>query len=103
MTDDLSSPHRPVRLLARSQSSTCQISLTCIFPSGFRSSCYTKGHGGETSKDRRSTRPENVEVENSIRRPQIGKRLKKKKIPVLTILQFSLFLEHLVSLDTASR
>ena len=38
MTDDLSSPHRPVRLLARSQSSTFQISLTCVFPSCFRSS-----------------------------------------------------------------
>ena len=33
MTDDLSSPHRPVRLLARSQSSTLQISLACVFPS----------------------------------------------------------------------
>ena len=38
MTDDLSSPHRPVRLLARSRSSTLQISLTCVFPSCFRSS-----------------------------------------------------------------
>ena len=38
MTDDLSSPHRLVRLLARSQSSTFQISLTCVFPSCFRSS-----------------------------------------------------------------
>ena len=38
ITDDLSSPHRPVRLLARSQSSTFQISLTRIFPSCFRSS-----------------------------------------------------------------
>ena len=38
MTDDLSSPHRPVCLLARSQSSTFQISLTCVFPSCFRSS-----------------------------------------------------------------
>ena len=38
MTDDLSSPHRPVRLLARSQSSTFQISLTRVFPSCFRSS-----------------------------------------------------------------
>ena len=38
MTDDLSSPNRPVRLLARSQSSTFQISLTCIFPSCFWSS-----------------------------------------------------------------
>ena len=38
MTDDLSSPHRPVRLLARSQSSTLQISLACVFPSCFRSS-----------------------------------------------------------------
>ena len=35
---DLSSPHRPVRLLARSQSSTFQISLTRVFPSCFRSS-----------------------------------------------------------------
>ena len=38
ITNDLSSPHRPVRLLARSQSSTFQISLTRVFPSGFRSS-----------------------------------------------------------------
>ena len=38
MTDDLSSPHRPVRLLARSQSSTLQISFACVFPSCFRSS-----------------------------------------------------------------
>ena len=38
MTDDLSSPHRPVRLLPRSQSSTFQISLTRVFPSCFRSS-----------------------------------------------------------------
>ena len=38
MTDDLSSPHRPVRLLARSQCSTFQISLTRVFPSCFRSS-----------------------------------------------------------------
>ena len=38
ITDDLSSPHRPVRLLARSQSSTFQISLTRVFPSCFRSS-----------------------------------------------------------------
>ena len=38
MTDDLSSPHRPVRLLARSQPSTLQISLSCVFPSCFRSS-----------------------------------------------------------------
>ena len=38
MTDDLSSPHRPVRLLARSQSSTFQILFTCVFPSCFRSS-----------------------------------------------------------------
>ena len=37
MTDDLSSPHRPVRLLARSQSSTFQILLTRVFPSCFRS------------------------------------------------------------------
>ena len=38
ITDDLSSPHRPVRLLARSQSSSFQISLTRVFPSCFRSS-----------------------------------------------------------------
>ena len=38
ITGDLSSPHRPVRLLARSQSSTFQISLTLVFPSCFRSS-----------------------------------------------------------------
>ena len=35
--------------------------------------CYKKIHEGGTSKDRRSTRPENVEIENSMRRPQIGK------------------------------
>ena len=35
-------------------------------------------HGGETTKDRRSTRPENVEIENSTWRPQIDKRPKKK-------------------------
>ena len=45
MTDDLSSPHRHVRLLARSQSSSFQISLTRVFPSCFLSSslpfpCY---------------------------------------------------------------
>ena len=38
MTDDPSSPRRHVRLLARSQSSTFQISLTRVFPSCFRSS-----------------------------------------------------------------
>ena len=38
MTDDLSSPNRPVHLLARSQSSTFQISLTRVFPTYFRSS-----------------------------------------------------------------
>ena len=40
--------------------------------------CYKKRHEGGTSKDRRSTRPENVEIENSMRRSQIGKRPKKK-------------------------
>ena len=34
-------------------------------------------HDGETTKDRRS--PENVEIENSMRRPQIGKRPKKRR------------------------
>ena len=38
MTDDLPSPHRYVRLLARSQPSTFQVSLACVFPSCFRSS-----------------------------------------------------------------
>ena len=38
ITDDLSSPHHPVRLLARSQSTTFQISLTRVFPSCFQSS-----------------------------------------------------------------
>ena len=38
MTDDLSFPHRPVRLLARSQSSTFQVSLARVFPSYFQSS-----------------------------------------------------------------
>ena len=41
--------------------------------------CHKKIHEGETSKDRRSTIPENVEIENSMRRLQIGKRKKKKK------------------------
>ncbi len=36
ITDDISSPHHPVRLLARSQSSTFQISFTRVFPSCFR-------------------------------------------------------------------
>ena len=35
---------------------------------------------GETSKDRRNTRPQNVEVENWTRRPHIGKRAKEKMI-----------------------
>ena len=39
-TADLSSPHRPVRLLACSQSSTFQVSLARVFPSGFRPSCF---------------------------------------------------------------
>ena len=39
--------------------------------------CYEKRHEGERSKDR-STRPENVEIENWMRRPQMGKRPKKK-------------------------
>ena len=34
---------------------------------------------GERSNDRRSTRPENVEIENLMRRPEIGKRSKKKE------------------------
>ena len=36
MTADLPSPHRPVRLLARSQSSTFHVSLARVFPSYFR-------------------------------------------------------------------
>ena len=36
-----------------------------------------KKHEEETSKDRRSIRPENVEFENSMRRPQIEKTQKK--------------------------
>ena len=35
--------------------------------------CYKKEHEGETSKDRRSARLENVHNENFMRRPQIGK------------------------------
>ena len=42
--------------------------------------CYKKIHEGKTSKERRSTRPENVEIENSMRRLQIGKRPKKKRV-----------------------
>ena len=38
MTDDLPSPHRHVRLLARSQPSALQFSLAPVFPSCFRSS-----------------------------------------------------------------
>ena len=38
MTDDLPTTHRPVRLLARSQPSTFQVSLARVFPSCFRSS-----------------------------------------------------------------
>ena len=38
MTADLLSPHHPVRLLARSQPSTFQVSLTRVYPSCFRSS-----------------------------------------------------------------
>ena len=33
---------------------------------------------GERSKHRRRTTPENVEIENSMRRTQIGKRPRKK-------------------------
>ena len=40
MTADLPSPHRPVRLLARSQPSTFQVSLACVFPSCFPSSSF---------------------------------------------------------------
>ena len=36
MTDDLPTPCRPVRLLARSQSSAFQVSLAYVFPSCFR-------------------------------------------------------------------
>ena len=36
MTDDLPCPRRPVRLLARSQSSTSQVLLAGVFLSGFR-------------------------------------------------------------------
>ena len=38
MTADLPSPHRPVRLLTRSQTSTFHVSLARVFPSCFRSS-----------------------------------------------------------------
>ena len=33
---------------------------------------------GETSTDRRSARPENIEIENSTRRPEMGKWPNKK-------------------------
>ena len=39
--------------------------------------CYKKRHEGEMSKDRRSTKLEKVKFENSVHRPQIGKRLRK--------------------------
>ena len=42
-----------------------------------RCSVIKKGHEGERSKDRRRIRPENVQIENSMRRAQIGKRPKK--------------------------
>ena len=38
--------------------------------------CYTKRDRGDRSTERRSTRPQNVEIENSMRRSQIGKRPK---------------------------
>ena len=38
---------------------------------------------GERSKDKRSTKPENVEIENSMSRPQIGKR--PKKLMMMTV------------------
>ena len=31
--------------------------------------CYKKRHEGERRRDKRSTRPENVDIENSMRRP----------------------------------
>ena len=43
MIDDLPSPHRPVRLLARPQSNTFQVSLTRVFPSCSRSSSLFPG------------------------------------------------------------
>ena len=43
-----------------------------------KTECYKKRHEGERSKDRRNTRPENVEID-SMHRPQIGKRPNKKK------------------------
>ena len=44
--------------------------------------CYKKRHEEETSKCRRSTRSENVEIENSMRLPQTGKWLNKKKLGI---------------------
>ena len=37
--------------------------------------CYRNIHEGERSKDRRNTRPENMENENSMSRSQIGKKI----------------------------
>ena len=40
--------------------------------------CYKKTHKGERSKDRITTRPENLEIESSMRYPN-RERPKKKK------------------------
>ena len=41
--------------------------------------CFSKRHEGERSTERRSTRPENMENENSMRRLQIWKNSRRKK------------------------
>ena len=42
--------------------------------------CYKKRHEGETRpNDRRRTRPESLEIENSMCRTKVGKNPKKKK------------------------
>ena len=45
-----------------------------------------KRYEGERNTERRSTRLENVEDESSIRRPQIGKQLKKKKLIFIIVI-----------------
>ena len=50
--------------------------------------CYTKKHEGQggRSTDGRSARQNNMENENSMHRPQIGKRLKKKRCEVYVFM-----------------
>ena len=56
--------------------------------------CCKKIHEGETSKDRRSTRPVNnsIEIGNSMSRSEVRKRSKKKKNQHLVLPMVCLFL-----------